>query len=1121
MTGPYLRRTATTRGRGWDSSDGKAAGGALCSPCRRLVRAAVVTVLVMMITWLAPGLDPRRQVSQYGVRTWGPDDGLPTGTVRALAQTTDGWLWVGTDDGLCRFDGVRFFPIPADDATRSPIRQVTALEPEPDGGIWVGTRGCGLFRWRQGKMVATTGDTGKPGTTITALARDRDGVLWAGTTDRGVYRLTGRSARRFTRQDGLPSDLVTGLWADSAGGVWVGTSDGGLTRLGAGPASPFVPAEPGPSACLRVALRDRKGGLWTGYSVSSVDETYGDLLHSVSVREPRGVSYEVSFYTPGDVEASTAPIPILEDCLGLIWFGTRKGVVRVNQGRMEILGGADGLPDEHVTSLLEDGEGNLWVGTRLGLTRLRDTMFIPFTRRQGLQSDRVLCVAEGARSGVWVGTDNGLNKIENGRAVAYKAVDLAGTWVYDVAQGKDRTIWLATRQGLIRAHDQKLEPVVGPSGKKDPDVVHALCGDPMGTLWVGTATRGVLSFRDGRLREGPGTEAPPFRSVNDLAGGPGGAVWAATRGGLGKLRSGVVEPVPVPSEAAGKESDCLLVDADGTVWAGTRGAGLLRCRGGVTRNVTTRQGLWHDTILSILDDGRGSLWMATPQGLFRASREQLEAATDRPGAVVRCTRFGTEDGVRSLECLPGGCRTSDGRLWFCTIRGLCVVNPELAEAVPVPPPPLIVEILADDRPVPPGQDVFAPGVRDLEFRFAALFFRAPEQLRFRSRLEGFDRDWSEPFTDRKVRFAALPPGEYTLRVQGRLPEGPWGADGAVFRFTVQAPLLHRGWFQALLLAAAVGLVLVGRRVVVRLHGMVREWRSTHQVGPYRLLETVGKGGMGTVWRAVHRKTGTEAAVKVLDASPDTPVARDRFVREGLACERIEHPAVVRVFDRGEDQGRLWYAMEFCRGWSLRALIGPEGIAPGRALGIFRELLEAVRAIREAGVTHRDLKPENIFVLGEEGSSRDADGTRVKILDFGLARLHDHRTRTSQAIPAGTVAYLPPEYLGSAGREDTGMDLYALGVILYEMLTGAPPFAGDADDPAAMLYAILSENPVSPSEIDPAIPGVLSDLALRLIARDPAERLKTPEEIEAFLAAPHPPDTPAESRERSFPTNDTN
>ncbi|MBP7864466.1 MAG: protein kinase [Acidobacteria bacterium] len=1101
MTRPDSRGAASAWGGGGGLSTRKVAGWALPLCGRGLVRLAARAVLLTVLTGQLPALDPARQVSQYGFRTWGPDDGLPTGAVRALAQAADGWIWVGTDDGLCRFDGVRFYPFSVDDNARNPVRQVTALEPEPGGGVWVGTRGSGLLRWRQGKLVPMAGEAGKPGTTITALARDREGDLWAGTSDRGVYRLVGESMRRYTRRDGLPSDLVSGLWGDPAGGVWVGTADGALTRLGTGPAHPFVPEEPGPAACLRVALRDRKGGLWTGYSVSSVDETYGDLLHSVSVREPRGVSYEVSFFTPGDMQASTAPFPILEDRLGMIWFGTRKGVVRVNHGRMEILGAADGLPDEHVTSLLEDGEGNLWVGTRLGLTRLRDTMFIPFTRRQGLQSDRVLCVAEGTRSGAWVGTDNGLNKIENGRAVAYKAVDLAGTWVYDVVQGKDRTIWLATRRGLIRAHDQKLEPVVEPSGKKAPDVVHALCGDPMGTLWVGTATRGVLAFQNGVLREGPLTEAPPFRSVNDLAGGPDGAVWAATRGGLGRLRSGVVEAVPVPPEAQGKESDCLLVDADGTVWAGTRGAGLLRCRNGVARNVTTRQGLWHDTILSILDDGRGCLWMATPQGLFRARRAQLEAAAERPGAAVQCTRFGTEDGVRSLECLPGGCRTSDGCLWFCTIRGLCVVHPERAETVPVSPPPLIVEILADDQPVPPGQDVFAPGVRDLEFRFAALFFRAPEQLRFRSRLEGFDRDWSEPFTDRKVRFAALPPGEYTLRVQGRLPGGAWGPDGAVFRFTVQAPLIQRGWFQALILAVAVGLVLVGRRMVVRLHGMVREWRSTHHVGPYRLLETVGRGGMGTVWRAVHRKTGAEAAVKVLDTSPDTPVARDRFVREGLACERIDHPAVVKVFERGEDQGRLWYAMEFCRGRSLRALIGPEGIPPGRALDIFRKLIEAVRAIREAGVTHRDLKPENVFVLDAEGGHADGDGSRIKVLDFGLARLSDHRTRTSQAIPAGTVAYLPPEYLGSAGREDAGMDLYALGVILYEMLTGAPPFAGDADDPAAMLYAILSETPVAPSEIDPAIPGALSDLALRLIARNPADRLKTPEEIAACLAIP--------------------
>jgi serine/threonine protein kinase len=210
--------------------------------------------------------------------------------------------------------------------------------------------------------------------------------------------------------------------------------------------------------------------------------------------------------------------------------------------------------------------------------------------------------------------------------------------------------------------------------------------------------------------------------------------------------------------------------------------------------------------------------------------------------------------------------------------------------------------------------------------------------------------------------------------------------------------------------------------------------------------------------------------------------------------------VVKVFERGEDHGRLWYAMEFCRGRSLRTAIGTEGLPPERALTVLRQLLEAVRAIHAAGVIHRDLKPDNVFLVpnGNAKGASSEEAERVRVLDFGLARLADARTRTSLGFPAGTLPYLPPEYLGSGGREDAAVDRYALGVILYEMLTGSPPFADAGDDPASMLFTLLHEEPVPPAEIDPRIPAGLSNLALWMIARNPADRPGSVEEIDAAL-----------------------
>lgn len=1071
------------------------AGGGRRGASGRAVQSILLLTIGCLMFGALPALDPAWQLTQYGVKSWGPEDGLSTGAVRALAQTADGWLWVGTDDGLYRFDGIRFERIAAEPGPDVTPGAVTALQVGRASDLWIGTRDIGLLEWRDGRLARPPFALGRGNPEITALVVDPDGALWAGTRDRGVFRWRDGRLTPFTTADGLPSNMISGLGADSRAGVWVSTADGRLMRLGGGAPEPLTPPGPGAARNLRMALRDRRGGLWLGIAGAEVDGASGEPVESVLIQSPDGACYEISTAGPGYHDRIQMPPPILEDRHGTIWFGTRRGVFRVSGGRMEILDAANGLPDNRVICLLADREDNLWIGTALGLVRLREEAIVTFGRTQGLRSDRVLAVTEGKNRHVWAGTDNGLNKITGSRVAAFKAQELSGAWVYDILPAPEGGLWLATRQGLIRARDDGLAGVRLADGRP-PGVVHAVCADRDGAVWAGTAGHGVARVERGALTAHRGPIGSPLNQVFDLSAAPGGGVWAATRGGVARLHDGALRP----AGPDGVETVCLHADADGTVWAGTAGAGLLRLQDGRIRSVTKRQGLWHDTVLGIVDDGAGNLWMASPQGIFRASQRQLHAAADGQEPVV-CVHYGIDDGMRSLECLPGGCRSSDGRLWFCTSRGLCVVQPERLLDPPPPPPVHLLGITADNQAMPSGGRTVAPGVRDLEFHFAALNYRDPEKVRFRCRLDGFHAEWSAPFADRRVRYAALPPGDYTLRLQARLRDGAWGPDALVVPFTVRAPLWRTTWFQVAALLALAAAVLAGRAAVQNIRRLLREWRAGHQVGPYRLVERIGQGGMGTVWRAVHRQTGKEAAVKILEPASDDDESRRRFIREGLACERIDHPAVVRVFGRGEDQGRLWYAMEFCRGRSLRASIPPEGLPPRRAVEVFRQLLAAVEAIHAAGVMHRDLKPDNVFLVPAppaEGEAATDGAVRVRVLDFGLARPADQRTRTGLGVPAGTIAYLPPEYLGSGGREDAGVDAYALGVILYEMLTGVPPFAGAADDPAGMLYAVLSEEPVPPAEVNPDVPAALSELTLAMIAREPARRLADSAAIRARL-----------------------
>jgi len=1063
----------------------------------RAGRRACPLAWLLLVGWLS-ALDPGRQVTQYGIRHWGPGEGLPTGVVRALVQDAEGWLWVGTDEGLARTDGHYFHRLePGAAGPSAPLRRITALA-AGSASLWSGTVGDGLRRLRQGRVEAGPGLSGREAPAITALALARDGTLWVGTRRHGLYRLKGGELAQSAAGEGFPAGGVAALSADPSGGVWVSTPDGRLFRWGAtGEELPELPG-PVPVQSVRLALRDRQGGLWLGLAGTQLDEEFGDQLYLVSLRHPGGATFDLASSSPGAREDAGPPLCLLEDRRGSVWAGTRKGLLRVSQGRLDTLSAADGLLDESVTCLLEDREGNLWVGSRLGVSRLRDELVVTFGREQGLRGERVFAVAEGVRGDIWGGTAGGPYKIESGRVVPLLPRELGGVWVYDILRPPEGPLYLATRYGIARVDRGGLS-WLGTMERGLADTCYALCQDRQGTLWAGTATRGMIGFRDGLPLPERLPGEPAHRLGRDLARGPDGTVWAATRGGLARLRDGALEPVAAAA-TAGRDLTSLWVAPDGAVWAGSAGAGLLRYHAGRAAWITTRQGLWHDTVLAVVGDGAGHLWMTCPQGIFQAPQAALEAAAADGGATVACVRFGTAEGMRGSEGLPAACAASDGRLWFGTTRGLCLVEPESRRSVSAPPRARWLSVRVDDRPVDPSRVELGPEDREIEIQFAAMYLRAPERVQLRFRLEGFDRKWSAPSPERRLRYTSLPPGSYSLLLQARLPGGRWGGEAPRLALVVRPPLWRTGWFQAIALVLLVLGVLAGRRGYLRLRQMWREWRLTHAAGPYRLREMVGKGGMGTVWRAVHRRTGQEAAVKVVEVLPGEETLRARFLREGLACERIDHPAVVRLLERGEDRGRLWYAMEFCRGRSLRAVLADGPIPPFRAARICRELVAAVQVIHARGVIHRDLKPDNIVLAPGGDGPGNAGGEYVRILDFGLARLSDQRTRPTQGGPAGTPAYLPPEYLGSGGREDGAVDLYATGVILYELLTGAPPYSGAGDDSASQLVAMLREDPVPPREIDPVIPAALSDLALRMIARAPADRLRDPEAILAALDA---------------------
>lgn len=730
-------------------------------------------------------LDPHRSPDQYASRVWGKREGLPSSWVHAVLASRSGYLWLATGDGLVRFDGMRFTDRPLDSGGL-PAGQVLALHEGRDGRLWVGTR-SGLAVGDGRGSAPFQRVAGLDGSPVLSIAEDTQGIVWA-ASERTLWRVEGARATRLGGAQGLPGERYRVLCADPAGGLWLGT-DQGLAHIEAGRATATYRARDGLGSddVLSLAV-DRDGTLWVG----TVDGL---------VRRPRGGAFERSPAVGRRVVKA-----LLQDRDGSVWAGTRDGLLRVHGGPPDRVGRGGGLADEHVSALAEDAEGNLWVGTEAGgLARLRNGRATAYAEAQGLTHEVVWTVLEGRDGSIWIATDGGgLNRLRDGRASpAIADPAFARENVYALFEDRAGTLWFSTgAHGLCRLAGRRARCLSEPFGN---ELARCLLEDRRGRLWVGTSA-GLLRLDGDVARPVPAEDGRV--TVTSLQEGPGDTLWVGTKSGLRQLVNGTLRRVRVGAEPHTETVTSLHADADGTLWIGTQNAGLQRLRGGRLSSVTSRQGLPDDTLLSLLEDGAGRIWMSGGRGIFSIARAELEAAADGGATQLHAVAVTEADGLRDRECSggvqPSAWRGRDGRLWYPTIDGVAVVDPRRTRLRDEPPPVLIEELVADGRRLEPADGhELAAGTRHLEIRYAAPSFVAAERIRFEHQLEGLDTGFFAAGADRVAHYTGLGPGRYRFRVRAANEDGVWSEPAAPLTFSVRAHFWQTAWFYALAAAACL------------------------------------------------------------------------------------------------------------------------------------------------------------------------------------------------------------------------------------------------------------------------------------------------------------------------------
>jgi signal transduction histidine kinase/ligand-binding sensor domain-containing protein len=788
-------------------------GGSVGTPRRRrkgIARALIAAWTLLALRSSALALSPSLEISQYAHYAWTVRDGFALGNVYAIAQTPDGYLWLGTEFGLFRFDGVRFLPWQPPAGQQLPDKNINSLLVTRDGSLWIGTF-AGLVILRDGRLARPPALDDQ---FVASLFEDGEGTVWAASLEsgnRGGRLCAIRSGgAQCSGEDRAFGRAVWAIYEDGAGTLWAG-AESGVWRLRPGP-----PQRYRTSTELIGLNRTEDGELLMALHGAGLRQLVGDKVQAYPIRDTADRS---RLFAEHEVNANR----LLRDRDGGLWIGTvDRGLIHLHDGRADVFRRSDGLSGDVILSLFEDREGNVWVASTGGLDRFRELPVTTISVKQGLSSDATNAVLAATDGGIWIGASDALTRLKNGETTIFRK----GSGLPDAAQSlyqDDRgRIWVSTRQGLAHFTDGRFVGVKGVPVEM-MQYVSGIAGDSAGNLWL-SEQRNLLHLQDNRLVEQiPWSELGRQQQANNLLAEQGG-VWLGfwVDGGVWYLKNRQRRASYTVAEGLGQPPvQHLQRDRDGAVWAATQNGGVSRIKDGRVATLTSRNDLPCDGTNWSIEDDQRSLWLYMRCGLVRIARTEVDAWIADPKRRVATTVWDATDGVRLRSSAASGysprvTKSADGRLWFVTGEGIQVVDPRHLVVNEIPPPVRIEQVTADRKPYDIGRDLrLASPVRDLRLDFTALSLVAPEKVRFRYKLEGYDDDWQEAGNRRQAFYTNLPPRPYRFRVLAANNSGVWNETGAVLDFSIAPAMYQTNWFRALCAAFLLGMLWTAWRMRLR------------------------------------------------------------------------------------------------------------------------------------------------------------------------------------------------------------------------------------------------------------------------------------------------------------------
>ncbi|HLK20771.1 MAG TPA: two-component regulator propeller domain-containing protein [Bryobacteraceae bacterium] len=747
----------------------------------------------------ALALDPNRDISQYIHDRWGAEQGFPGGVVYAIAQTADGYLWIGAENGLVRFDGLSFRLYNHANTPELPAGPVLGLTADREGNLWIKVESQGLLRYRSGAFQAELQNSSGPPTVVTAMALTKSGELLVSRSN-GLLRSMGGKLVGLASPLEWKNLLVISMAETGDGKLWMGTRDAGLFYLSNGRVSRVTSGLPDQKVNSLLAAGDRD--LWVGTDAGLVRWNGAELTREGT---PRSLEHAQIMTLAKDRDSN-------------IWVASAQGISRITPAGVASAARNGPPPGGEVVALLEDHEGSLWIGNSRGIERFRDTLFLSYDPAGLSRSENYGPLYADATGHTWFAPSRGgLFRLQGEKAEKIAADGLASDVVYAISGAND-DLWVARQQGgLTHLHLEGATIAAHTYAARDGlprDTVYTVHRNRDGAVWAGTLHAGATRFQNGKFTTYTTANGLASNTVSAIEEGSDGAMWFATPNGVSEFNQDRWKVYTGREGLPPGGVNCLLADSTGVLWIGTA-SGIAFLNNGRIQAPANVPGSLREPVFGIAEDSSRRLWITTSNRVLRVNRDSLILGAARDADI---REFGIDDGLRG----GGGVNRSRsvvrdplGRIWLSLQGGIFVVDPTRSTGSSAPAPIYLQSASADGTMLDLRGPLKIPAERRrITFSFIGLSLSTPDRIRYRYMLEGFDRDWSEPSAAREAVYTNLGHGPYRFRVIARNPEGLWNSEGASLAFEIEPAFWQAAWFQfsVLIGAAAAALALYQYRM---------------------------------------------------------------------------------------------------------------------------------------------------------------------------------------------------------------------------------------------------------------------------------------------------------------------